>query len=672
MAISPIVNSFMQQGEQSEGPQDAEQLFRNQFSDLAYNALRAKFPKLLNHVVTLKTMASDMQAGSSFGVFIIGSGDGLVYVPVAMSDGSITSCEMAYDKKTDQFFPLDKNTVREIVARNLSTEPTLLTKNPRIEDTRALFHNMIRPPSSSNVVLASSRGGVRDLPDSCKKAVSDYLTRKNPALLGKVAAFYDVEELAYKLSPKPIEKTAAGAAILPDFLRLDTLTKEAANLLPDDGKKRILDCGWLITKKAEDASMLVASKDKFAKAVETEMRLSLYTPHCAGHDFPFMEREPRKHMVQGGNLLLCDDRGISFMPAIFCGNIVFYRNGRMRLACGQSALVQDLRSDDIDLSSFSMLSPLSGIKGKLPDDHSWVNIMAVTPARGNSWTCLEEVISGLAANFILHDDVARFTGGRGTIQTGDSLASGYLMLDNRNFVFPKSARFAPAGSEFRGKENPLPVVGSFDALLRLIRGFGFDISTVNDGAAISLTDSRSEKTASFRSPADAANYLYSRYNMSGPQIDEVLANKKSTVFMKTAYMDPTPEDVAMIQQGQYPQGAPEENPMMGEMQQQQPPRNFDDLDDFAELEDPEMFDVGILSAFAQKPDIKSLLVEYLPDFLAAEDKIGRILLLFSSQKKEIEDFYGPEKAQTVLASCRRIFSILGEMVASLKLYINMG
>ena len=107
------------------------------------------------------------------------------------------------------------------------------------------------------------------------------------------------------------------------------------------------------------------------------------------------------------------------------------------------------------------------------------------------------------------------------------------------------------------------------------------------------------------------------------------------------------------------------------MQAELPVPNFAPLDDFAAIEDPELFDVGMLSTFAEYPDIKSMLVDYLSDFMAAEDKVGRIILLFSSQKKEIEKVYGTEKTSTLMSSCRRIFTILGELVASLKTYVHM-
>lgn len=88
MAISPVVNSFMQQ-DQQQGPMDAAQIFKNQFTDMAFNALRAKFPALINNVITLKHLASDVEKGTVFGVFVIQSGNDLVYVPVVMADGSI-------------------------------------------------------------------------------------------------------------------------------------------------------------------------------------------------------------------------------------------------------------------------------------------------------------------------------------------------------------------------------------------------------------------------------------------------------------------------------------------------------------------------------------------------------------------------------------------------------
>ena len=147
MAISPIVNSFMQQGQQEDQPTDAGEIFRQRFADLAYNSFRAKYPGLLKLVVTFRTMASDVDEATAVGVFVLDAGDQLVHVPVAMSSGSISSCEMAYDKVSDQFFQLNEHTVKVIINKRNPSGPSLLSGNQRVEDTLALFHNMLRPPS---------------------------------------------------------------------------------------------------------------------------------------------------------------------------------------------------------------------------------------------------------------------------------------------------------------------------------------------------------------------------------------------------------------------------------------------------------------------------------------------------------------------------------------------
>ena len=96
------------------------------------------------------------------------------------------------------------------------------------------------------------------------------------------------------------------------------------------------------------------------------------------------------------------------------------------------------------------------------------------------------------------------------------------------------------------------------------------------------------------------------------------------------------------------------------------------MEQLAEIEDPELMDTGILATFAQNPDIKTLLVDYLPDFVSAQDRLGRIILMLSHQKKELQEFFGTEKYTTLLSSCRKIFITIGDLVTALKQYVNMA
>ena len=112
MAVSPNVDAYMAQTAQQAPSQTAEDTFVREFGNQAFNALRAKYPSIADRVITFKTLASEMDTSTAFGVFIVESGADVAYIPCVMAGGSITSCEMAYDKAADQFFPLTKDNVR--------------------------------------------------------------------------------------------------------------------------------------------------------------------------------------------------------------------------------------------------------------------------------------------------------------------------------------------------------------------------------------------------------------------------------------------------------------------------------------------------------------------------------------------------------------------------------
>ncbi len=669
MAISPIVNSFMQQGQQEEQPTDAGQIFRQRFADLAYNAFRAKYPGLLQQVVTFRTMASDVDEATAFGVFILDAGEQLVHVPVAMSAGSIASCEMAYDKESDQFFQLNEHTVKEIQNKRRLSGPSMLSGNQRVEDTRTLFHNMFRPPSSSNVVLAGERGGIQALPNACKTRLNSYLTEENPQLLGKLASFYDVRELAFKLAPVAEQTKTACDSSLPEFLRLDSLTKDMASRLTSAERKQLLKVGYLV-RLAEDAPGIVATPDKLREAVEQELGLSLYS--CAPRPYSLEESTP----VYRGDLLEIKPSGLSFTPVLLIDRVIFTGDGkRYQLNRGESVLVRNLAPVASDISDYPQAVEFSGLSAKINaiSDSGWTSVYVLVPTR-KGWSCLGRKISQSPRNVKLVDDSITACYDE-SVQFSDIIKYGYVKTSDTRIVVPRESRCLVWNDEYGKGAAHLSPVSSYEALIRALQIFGTSITVSQDGAGISINEQGQHKTASFSGPQEAAQWLHQRFGLNSDQIGYALSKPKVTIFAKQAFMDPLPEqlnpqptpyDASQAQQ--------DAQPMQGEMPapQAQQEGDLSSLNDFAEMEDPEMFDVGVLSAFANYPDVKSLLVEYLPDFLAAEDKVGRIILLFSSQQKRIEDFYGADKAQTLMGSCRRIFGILGEMIAQLKLYANMG
>lgn len=685
MAISPNVNAYMQQG-QGGGAQSAEQMFNSQFTNQAYNTLQAKFPGLMNSLVTMKVLSSNLEEGTAFGVFVLKKGADVAYIPVVMSGGGITSCEMFYDKAADQFIPITDATIKEFMAAVSYSDPSILgKKSPYVEDTRHLFRNMIRPPASSNVVLATSREGVAALPNRYKAVLSSYLENENPQLLGKIAEFYDVEHLAHKLACRPEAPPVQEAPALPSFLSLDKLTKEAAKLLSRSERAFLMQNGFLIKGASEGGTLHVSTEDTLQKDIETVLRLETYPDmrDTAGKsNTPFFRECPRDLgepvRVERGKLLQQNSAGVRFADVLLCGKDIIADRTYMVMSRRDTVLVAD-RSHEVSaeyLDGFSVIFPIEKLLSRLREATSgreyppYVHIHLLVPARKSGWLFLdtEDFLGGSADKWqssevggdVYYAPENRYNAN--TIVATDKIAMGYLM-DGSNLLVPRETRCMLSTAR---DAEPLPCVTSFDVFRKLVCTFGAKLVRNDNGAGVSITDMKEEKTASFRDTTEAAAWLHDKYGMNNSQVKTVLASRQTYVFPKLAFGDMghgmAPEIAQGMEPGAYPQGSMEQ-PVVG----------FDPsyLNDFAELGDEEMMDTGILAAFAQDPDIKALLVDYLPDFMQAQDRLGRIILMFGSQKEDLEDFYGSEKYSTLLSSCRKIFQVLGDLVASLKTYVNM-
>lgn len=334
MAVSPNVDAYMAQPAQQAPMQTAEAAFVKEFGTQAFNTLRAKYPAIADRVVTFRTLDSDMDTSTAFGVFIVESGSDVVYIPCCMSGGTITSCEMAYNKVADQFYPLTKDNVREILAANAISEASILSKSPRVDDTRALFHNMIRPPVSSNVILASERPGAAALPNRYKERLSDWLEKERPDVLGKIASFYPVEELAHKLA-RCVEQPQVKEASLPPFLRLDALTPAIAEKLDARERSSILAHGFITKTAGESPVTIVPFSGVSGQLIETELNLTVYTRDTFGDGNTLydgrcanqLDRQVKYWPVMRACTVGIGDVGLDYQPCLVCGPDILLSKG---------------------------------------------------------------------------------------------------------------------------------------------------------------------------------------------------------------------------------------------------------------------------------------------------------------------------------------------------------
>lgn len=643
MPISPTVQAYMQQGQSQ--PTSAEQIFNKSFSDQAFSTLKSRFPSLMGLVVTFKTLNSDVEKGDALGSFILAAGDSIYYVPVAMSSGSIVSCEMLYDKEADQFTPITEDTVKALHGQHSLSGPTAVQGKVSVDDTRQLFRNMVRPPASSNVVLAGDSEKLSSLPNSAKLAVSTYFTQENPALLAKIAAFYDVQALAQKLAQVEAPAPVCDA---PEVIKIADLTKEAAERLSEEERGTMLSKGYIVRGSEAPNGISVLPMDNMEETVSAELRLEEYPRCCEPKTPAFCTR-----------VLTVGEKGFKLVPAVVAGGYMhcegsLFNARECLIECqGEKATEECLR----EAGFFSA----EEFRGKDAVDG---RIIVLVPARSGGW--------------IRSEDSTFFTGSRGVeVQSADGTVT--LMRSSTSeriiasplieygVVRMDDAVVVPANSFFGfvsdvGTRPTL--VRSMNELGRLVRSLGTPLCVRRDGVQTSITNANTQKTASFASDADAASYLQASFGLSSGQIDRVLGAKNSVLYKQaddySSFGVPQQVGVPM------PQGSIS-------MPAEQMPIHFDpsQLDAYAEFEDPELMDTGILASFANDPDIKDLLVDYIPDFLQQQDKIGRIILLFSMNKRDLEAFYGVDKLSELLLNCRKIFKFLGNLVQSLKQYTKM-
>lgn len=654
MAVSPTVQAFQQQAQGPSG--NAEQSFTKRFGDAAFNLFRAKAPALLPFVTTFHILSSDLEKETGLGVFVIRAGGEQRYVPVVLAGGAVNSCEMLYNRAEDRFYPLSEQAVADIQGRNSMTDATVLRRDPHVEDTRQLFRDMLRPPASSNVVLASVADGVASLPDRAKSVAAGYL-EEHPELLAKLAVFYPPARLGEKLAvalSRP-EPPAPGPAVLT----LETVTKEAAAFLRQEEKEELLRHGYVV--KRASGNTLVLPTDTLPQAVETALQVEVWPP------LPDTASQAR---VTKAFALCCTAEGFRREPVIVAGEFLLGADGARADLRERGALLaerceqvseEDLRAmDAVDCKGLGAALARLGM--------SLCRVLVFCPARHGGY--LRPRCAGgnvRAGDFSVRSVEEEtyltpppdLTGTSITISSG--LRFGWLRRPGE-IVVPRGALFAVIDMD-----RPRPIagmIGSFEEWRSLLHGLGTPLRTARDGVALHVTDMRRGKTASFAKEAEAAAWLNATFGLTGPQIRAVLEHPRCVLFAKQAFE--TPEGFS----GPFRDA---QEPDFTEDTAQATLPMFDPslLEAWADTGDPEMVDTGILAAFAGDPDIKALLLDYLPDFMTVLDRVGRVILLFSLEKQKFEDFYGRDEYARTLGGCRKIFKQVGELVHTLRQYVTM-
>lgn len=147
MSVSPQVQAYSDQA-QATGPDQVDQLFKERFTQMAYQVLFSKFSEMAPQVVTFKVLEIDSDTGRGIGVFIVNYNDKPVYVPVVMHDSRLKPMEMFFYKDLNVFLPLSKEWLEEIAKMSL-TEMGTGAELPQGVPQDVNIRDLVVPPTTT-------------------------------------------------------------------------------------------------------------------------------------------------------------------------------------------------------------------------------------------------------------------------------------------------------------------------------------------------------------------------------------------------------------------------------------------------------------------------------------------------------------------------------------------
>lgn len=153
LSQSPRTQSMAMMG--GEQPQaTAEDLFRQGFTDMAYDALRRSNPELLPDVITFRTLEVDPSRGMGVGAFVLSTHAEILYIPAIISDNNLKPLDLFYSRRLDRYYPLKKEWLQEASKGTLGQLGSAV-EPPRTLQTDVDIRSMVVPPTTGRYSYAS-------------------------------------------------------------------------------------------------------------------------------------------------------------------------------------------------------------------------------------------------------------------------------------------------------------------------------------------------------------------------------------------------------------------------------------------------------------------------------------------------------------------------------------
>ena len=199
MSMSPEI----QNAGQLPSAEQAQEIFKQRFSEMSYNVMMAKFPELASRVVTFKIIETDAETGKGVGAFVLLLEDKTIYLPVVMIDSQLKPFDMFYFKDLNIFLPLSNDWLDEVSKSSLTNlgEPV---KMPHGVNRDMSVRDLIIPP-----IMPEGRIGLAsDMSEMFKAASYDPKPRFLEFIKNASEVMLNGIQLSFKRNPNFGQKVA--------------------------------------------------------------------------------------------------------------------------------------------------------------------------------------------------------------------------------------------------------------------------------------------------------------------------------------------------------------------------------------------------------------------------------------------------------------------------------
>lgn len=278
---------------------DETRMFEDGFNQMAYSALVAKFPDLVQNVVTFKVLDTDVTTGAGVGAFVMQHNNDTVYIPVVMADNQLKPLDMFYHKNLNVFLPLSNDWLDEVAQLTLDEMGETVTP-PKTLRRDVDIRNLVIPPTTGRYAYAAAREEVdpdQDLLQMLRHATTEKQAEAKPALLVFLQKAPDQLKLAFNKTLQSNTKLATqvvqlyGLDPLCDALKVGSATSHTGGALyvadKDTPEGEFKD---IFGDRAAEAFQRVLRKgyaykegrQGLNKAVQIQTRMELQTPSKSG------------------------------------------------------------------------------------------------------------------------------------------------------------------------------------------------------------------------------------------------------------------------------------------------------------------------------------------------------------------------------------------------------